>query len=122
MNQHQSTRARGRAAEARAAVYLRHQGLEVLACNVRCRVGELDLVCRDGATLVIVEVRQRTRQDFGGAVGSVTRHKQRRVVRATAYCWQRNRTWRTHALRFDVVALQTQGGTESIEWIKDAFR
>lgn len=122
MTEDPSTRERGLAAETRAAVYLQGCGLTILARNVRCRVGELDLVCLDGEVLVIVEVRQRGSVDFGGALASVTPHKQRKVVRAALYCWQRSRAWRDHPLRFDVVALQNQRGTECIEWIKDAFR
>ena len=117
-----STRERGLAAEARAATYLERCGLEILARNVRCRLGELDLVCLDGEVLVIVEVRQRVRAAFGGALGSVTPRKQRRVIRAASYCLQRSAAWRGHPWRFDVVALQNESGEESIEWIKDAFR
>ena len=117
-----STRERGLAAEARAAAFLERCGLEILSRNLRCRVGELDLVCLDGEILVIVEVRQRARVDFGGALGSVTARKQRRVVRAAAYCYQQTRAWRERVMRFDVVALQNDHGTESIEWIRDAFR
>ena len=53
--------ARGRHWEAVAAEYLEDHGLVVLARGYRCRLGELDLVCRDGRTLVIVEVRARSR-------------------------------------------------------------
>jgi len=122
MVQAENARERGLAAEARAAAYLQGRGLKILARNLRCRVGELDLVCLDGEVLVIVEVRHRARSDFGGAVGSVTPLKQRKVVRAASYCWQRRRAWHAHALRFDVVALQVADGAETIEWIKDAFR
>ena len=52
---------RGRLWESRAAAYLERHGLAVLAHGYRCRVGELDLVCRDDDQLVIVEVRARSR-------------------------------------------------------------
>lgn len=122
MTKPSSTRERGLAAETRAADYLRSRGLLILARNVHCRVGELDLVCLDGEILAIVEVRQRGSADYGGALASVTRRKQRKVVQAALYCWQRSREWRARTLRFDVVALQQYGATESIDWIKDAFR
>lgn len=115
--------AQGSAAESRAAAYLQIQGLIVIARNLRCRAGELDLVCLDGEVLVIVEVRQRTRLDFGGALASVTARKQRRIVRATQYHWQRRPGWRRRVLRFDVIGVQ--GGTDTVQeltWIKDAFR
>lgn len=116
-------RERGRAAEQRAAEHLQAQGLIVLARNLRCRAGELDLVCFDGAVLAVVEVRQRAGADFGGAQGSVTRRKQRKIVRAAQFFLQRQPRWRRYAMRFDVVALQgLPAGSHRIEWIKDAFR
>ncbi|HWJ33984.1 MAG TPA: YraN family protein [Steroidobacteraceae bacterium] len=118
-----STLQRGAAAEALAAEYLHTQGLSVIARNVRCKAGELDLVCLDGEVLVIVEVRQRGRADFGGALASVTWRKRRKLIRATQFQWQRQPEWRARALRFDVLALQGQpDGTHEITWIKDAFR
>jgi putative endonuclease len=114
---------RGAAAEALASEYLQAQGLIVIARNLRCRAGELDLVCLDGQVLVIIEVRQRSRADFGGALASVTWRKQRKVIRATQFYSQRQAEWRTRVLRFDVVALQgTPNAAQEITWIKDAFR
>jgi uncharacterized protein (TIGR00252 family) len=64
---HDTTTARGREAEALAARYLECCGLRVVERNFLVRGGEIDLICRDGKTLVFVEVRQRSRSDFGGA-------------------------------------------------------
>jgi putative endonuclease len=125
-----STRERGAEGEALAAAYLEHRGLTVIARNLACKAGELDLVCLHRDILVIVEVRLRARSDFGGALASVTRAKQRKLVRAAQYHWQRIPDWRTRRMRFDVIAIQ--GGSTSgplldirrpsICWIKDAFR
>ena len=118
-----STIDRGAAAEALAADYLTRRGLTLLARNLRCKSGELDLVCLDGAVLVIVEVRQRGRTDYGGAAASVTWRKQRKLIRATLYEWQRRPAWRGRILRFDVVAIERgPGGAPVLDWIKDAFR
>jgi putative endonuclease len=76
---------RGTASEELAAEYLHSRGLVVLSRNVRCRAGELDLVCLDGDVLAIVEVRQRAKSDFGGALASVTWRKQRKIIRATQF-------------------------------------
>ena len=95
----------------------------ILARNLRCRAGELDLVGLDDSVLAIVEVRQRERDDFGGACGSVSWHKQRKIIRATRYFWQRQSEWRAHAMRFDVIALEgLPRGVHRLVWIKDAFR
>ncbi len=113
----------GTVAETLAAEYLQRQGLCLLERNLRCRAGELDLVCLDGEVLVIVEVRRRARSDFGGAVASITWRKRRTLLRATRYFWQRRTAWQSRMLRFDVLALQGRpDGTLDVEWIKDAFR
>jgi len=119
-----SKAAEGAGAEARAAEFLEAHGLVILARNLRCRAGELDLVCLEGEVLVIVEVRHRAREDFGGAAASVTAHKQRKLIRATRFFWQRQRDWRARVLRFDVVALRpaAPGRAPEIEWLRDAFR
>jgi len=117
-----STVERGAAAEAWVADYLEAEGLTIIARNLRCAAGELDLVCLDGELLVIVEVRQRVRRDFGGSLASVTAHKQRKLIRATRFFWQRRPDWRDRILRFDVVGLTGPADSPQIEWIKDAFR
>lgn len=112
----------GAQAEALAARYLQARGLSVIARNLRCNAGELDLVCLDDDVLVIVEVRQRRRSDFGGALASVTWRKQRKLVRAAQFHWQRRSGWRARSMRFDVVALQgAPDAGQEITWIKDAF-
>jgi putative endonuclease len=113
----------GAAAEAAAAHYLQRQGLLVLARNLRCRAGELDLVCLDDRVIVIVEVRQRATSEFGGALASVTRRKQRKLIRATEFHRQRRPTWRACAFRFDVIAVRFRSdGTAEMNWVRDAFR
>jgi len=114
---------RGAAAEVLAADYLQAQGLRLCARNVRCKAGEIDLVCYDRGVLVMVEVRQRSRSDFGGALASVSEAKQRKFIRAARYAAQSHAGWRALPMRFDVVAIQgLPGGNHTLEWIKDAFR
>ena len=72
----------GARAEALAADYLAGHGLAVVARNFRTRFGEIDLIARDGDTLVFVEVRLRTRRTFGGAAASITAAKRARLVAA----------------------------------------
>lgn len=69
----------GAAAESLAAEFLEARGLVVVERNYRCRGGEIDLIARDGATLVFVEVRLRTSDAFGGARASITAAKRRRL-------------------------------------------
>jgi putative endonuclease len=114
---------RGAAAEALAAQYLQARGLKILARNLRCKAGELDLVCLDGRALAIVEVRQRGSVEFGGALASVTKPKQRKIIRAAQFFLLREKHWRNLSLRFDVLAIEgLPDGTHRIDWVKDAFR
>jgi putative endonuclease len=114
---------RGAAAEDLALQYLQVRGLKILARNLRCKAGELDLVCLDDGVLVIVEVRQRGSAEFGGALGSVTRNKQRKIIRAAQFYAQREKHWRNLPMRFDVLAIEgLPDGAHRVAWVKDAFR
>ena len=106
-----------------AAEYLQERGLKVIARNLRCKAGELDLVCRDGEVLAIVEVRQRRRADYGGALASVDASKQRKIIRAARFLLEQRADFSAMRLRFDVVAVQGRpDGAHHVCWIKDAFR
>jgi putative endonuclease len=115
--------AQGKCAEDLAAAHLVARGLTLLARNVRCKAGEIDLVCRDGPALVLIEVRQRVRSDFGGALASVAGRKRRKLIRAARFLLHTRPAWRRCVLRFDVVGIQGDPrGAHQIAWIKDAFR
>lgn len=105
----------GRNAEDESLAFLQLQGLKFVTRNFNCRFGEIDLIMMDGNTLVFVEVRKRKNRRFGGAAGSVTLAKQRRIIN-TAQCYlQRYRT--TPPCRFDVMAWD---GAQS-QWLKNAI-
>lgn len=112
----------GTEAEDTALRFLISQGLKLIARNYRCRGGEIDLVMLDGKTLVLVEVRLRTSERFGGAAASVDRRKQRRIILAARHLLTTRNDLRRYRARFDVIAVS--GGRRfpvDIEWIKDAF-
>lgn len=109
----------GNTAEDLACRYLEKQGLSLVERNYRCRVGELDLVMRDGDCLVFVEVRSRHRDHYGTPAETITWIKQRRLTRAAAYYLQKRRY--DAPCRFDVISI-TQTGTQTLEWIRDAFQ
>ncbi|MCB1823442.1 MAG: YraN family protein [Candidatus Competibacteraceae bacterium] len=112
--------AQGSAAEDLARRYLEARGLALVARNFRCRGGELDLIMRDGEYLVFVEVRSRRHTRYGTPAESVTRTKQRRLLRAAALYLQRQRL--DLPCRFDVVAILQADGEPRVEWIRDAFQ
>ena len=106
----------GREAESRAAEYLRAKGLKILERNWRCRFGEIDLVARDGPTLVFVEVRARASRTHGGAAGSISAAKRRRLTATANYYLSRCRS--DEPCRFDALLIEAEG---RIEWIRNAF-
>jgi putative endonuclease len=110
--------AAGARAEALAAEFLRGKGLAVVARNVRSRFGEIDLVCRDGATLVFVEVRFRRSAAFGGAAESITAAKRARLAAA---CESYLATLPSMpACRVDAVLVDGSGPAR-IEWLRDVL-
>jgi putative endonuclease len=113
---------RGQRAEVLAAQYLRAAGCEILQCNFRRRLGELDIVARAREVLVIAEVRTRSSRGYGGAAASVTRAKQRRITRAAQQLLQQRRDLAALPVRFDVIVVKDpEGPTAAIEWIQHAF-
>lgn len=113
-------RATGAHAEGIARRFLSAQGLELICENYRCRMGELDLVMREGDTLVIVEVRMRTHAHYGGAIASVDRFKQRRIVRAAEHLLLAHPRLSRLPVRFDIVTFEPHTA-KRIDWIRAAF-
>ena len=114
-----TTKQRGDAAEDAALAHLEAAGLQLVTRNYRTPGrggGEIDLVLRDPRddTLVFVEVRQRTAGTHGGAGGSITGAKQRRIIFAARHYLMGLRT--LPPCRFDVVLVE-----EGIEWLQGAF-
>lgn len=106
----------GDQAEHLAAQFLQRHGLTLVETNYRSRFGEIDLILRDGETLVFAEVRQRSRSDFGGAAASIDARKQQRlIITAQRYLGSLPRI---PPCRFDALLLDAAG---NIEWVKNAF-
>lgn len=112
----------GRIGEEIAAGYLQKIGYKIMHRNYSCRLGELDIVARDGQVLVIVEVRTRSSHSFGMAKESVGYKKQVKV-RQLAMHYIKWSGYDDVPVRFDVLALKLDSNKrlESIEHIKNAF-
>jgi putative endonuclease len=110
----------GKIGEDLACAELVRQGYEIVARRYRDRGGELDIIARDGATLVFIEVKLREGRDFGDAAEAVTRRKQRRIAALA-----RDFIVRHHLpecpCRFDVVAIHLGEGAPAIEVYQNAF-
>ena len=112
---------RGKWAESVAQSYLRAKGFETLNENYRCRHGELDLVMRDGSTIVFVEVRYRKSSRYGSSAESITTAKQQRLIATARHYLQHTQLREGIPCRFDVVAISNDPKNFEIDWIKDAF-
>lgn len=110
--------------ESRAAAFLQDNGLEILARNFLCKVGELDLVCSQDRELIFVEVRYRSHQSYGGALESITRNKQRKLIRAAQVYLQRHPVYQNWPCRFDVIAFTPAAAgcnEDHVQWLPNAF-
>jgi putative endonuclease len=111
----------GLAGEAAALAYLENAGLQLVVRNFRCKAGEIDLVMLESSTLVLVEVRYRGSDQFGGAAASVTWQKQRRLATAAEYLLRARQDLRRYPARFDVVAISPDADGRKVDWIRAAF-
>jgi len=122
----------GNNAEELACHYLKQQGLKIVERNYRTQRGEIDIIVRDGDTLVFVEVRLRSNPGFGGAAQSIDTRKQARLIKAAQHYLLTKGLTDAQPCRFDAVCLsgiqkQTPSNdsppnNDSLEWIRDAFR
>ncbi len=108
----------GRQGEQLAAGFLADAGLEILGRNWRCEHGEIDIVCRDGQTLVICEVKTRSGVRFGSPVEAITRQKAARL-RRLAIAWLTAHSLFFEEIRIDAVGvLRGPDGKFSIEHVR----
>lgn len=105
-----------------ACEHLQQQGLKLMTGNFSIKAGEVDLIMKDGETLVFVEVRYRRYQQWGGAEESVTRTKQDRICKAAAAYLKMHKLTNRCYCRFDVVAINGSLTPPPINWIKNAFQ
>jgi putative endonuclease len=113
------TQEAGSQCEEAALRYLLDQGLKYVGKNYRCRVGEIDLIMRDGQYFVFVEVRARMSNQYGGGLGSITKAKRGKILKATMHYLLVHQLQDKFPVRFDVVSIDGPEG--HVSWIKDAF-
>ena len=108
---------RGRQAERHARDFLNRRKLQLITENYRTCQGEIDLIMRDGNTLVFIEVRYRHNHAYGNALESVNRDKQRKIIRTAHAFLQTHR--HDGEIRFDVITFD--GAMTTPKWVKNAF-
>lgn len=107
----------GTAYEKQAGAYLEKCGYKVVAYNFRCRMGEIDIIARDGEYLVFIEVKYRKDEARGNPLEFVDRRKQRIISKVASYYCMTHGYGETTACRFDVVAICG----EKVSLVKNAF-
>ncbi len=110
----------GKTGEDLACVELEKRGYAIVARRYRQRSGEIDIVARDGPTLVFVEVKTRESHEFGDAAEAVTPFKRRRITQLALDYMTRHRL-ADCPCRFDVVSIHFDAGAPTIELFQNAF-
>ncbi|MBI5560546.1 MAG: YraN family protein [Deltaproteobacteria bacterium] len=112
----------GMAGEEEAVGVLKKKGFKVMERNLRNRFGEIDIIAKDGGTVVFVEVKTRTNLSFGLPKDSLDARKKRHMVAASLDYLSRNPALRECPVRFDCVGIEfSEGGGFSVEHIENAF-
>lgn len=114
-------RAIGDVFEQRACAELERAGLKLLAHGYSTRFGELDLVMRDGNTIVFVEVRYRKHASHGDAAESVTKSKRAKLIKAAELWLAENPKNSNSSCRFDVVTYDGPLENARASWLRCAF-
>ena len=109
----------GQISEDRAAAYLMARGYTIRDRNWRLGHKEIDIVAQKDGTLVIVEVKARRNEHYGTAIEAVTDDKIHKTVQAANAYVRYHRINLT--VRFDIIAITGEPGSQSIEHIEDAF-
>jgi len=116
----------GKAAEAAAESFLQQRGLKTLQRNFHCRMGEIDLVMRDGDCLVFTEVRFRRPGQHGSGADSITQAKRHKLVMAAGFYLRSKKISSHQYCRFDVVSVSECANTArqayEFNWIRNAFQ
>ena len=123
MESHQNRRlSLGRSGEDAAVAYLERNRCRILARGFRALHGEIDIIARDGETLVFIEVKTRAGGEFGPPEEAVTGAKQRRIRRMAEAFLSKFRIGPDTPCRFDVLSVHVGAdGIPEIRRVKDAF-
>lgn len=113
-----STREKGSIGEEAARRYLEEQGLTILETNFHARPGEIDIIAREGAEIVFVEVKTASGDTFGNPLGWVPRWKQNRII-LTSLIYLKKKGLADAPMRFDVITVNRD---RKVHHVRDAFR
>ncbi|MGN0383332.1 MAG: YraN family protein [Eubacterium sp.] len=100
-----------------AVDYLLNKGYNIIACNFRCRIGEIDIIACDNNYIVFIEVKYRKDGHMGEPGEAVDAHKQNKIFKVAQFYLIKNRLGMDTPCRFDVILIKGN----KIEHIKNAF-
>ncbi|WP_243111936.1 YraN family protein [Butyrivibrio sp. CB08] len=104
-----------------ACNYLKEHGCRILERNFRCKLGEIDIIARDGPYLCFIEVKYRKDNSFGAPQEAVNYSKRRRISSVSRFYLYSKKISFDSPIRYDVIAVCASEGMLTFEWIKNAF-
>ena len=107
--------------EQRARQLIVSRGATVIARNYTSRFGKIDLIVLDRDRLAFIEVRYRSRSNFGSALASVSTVKQQKVLMTAQMLLASHEDYCNGYCRFDIIAFDAPRGSVSAQWLKGAF-
>lgn len=110
----------GDACEDEASKFLKKNGYKIIERNFRCRSGEIDIIAKEGKTVVFVEVKARNSATKGDPASAVTARKQKSITRAALH-YLKTKSIYDQKVRFDVIAINESDPDSRIRLIKNAF-
>lgn len=111
----------GEAGEKYAEHYLRQCGYRIIACNFRCRRGEIDIIAERGGILCFVEVKTRRGRAYGLPAEAVNHRKRARIRIAAEYYLLCHPEYRNYSFRMDIMELLIVDGRVWIRYLENAF-
>ena len=109
----------GEKGEGVAVKFLRKRGYKIIVQNFKTRIGEIDIIARDGETLAFIEVKTRESIEYGRPFEAVNRFKKKKIVNVALLYLKRFKE--IPPCRFDVVSIYYENGRPEVELITDAF-
>ena len=110
----------GKTGESLACEYLRANKIKVLHKNYKNKIGEIDIIAKEGDTVAFIEVKTRSSYIFGTPAEAVNYRKRQKIIK-TALKWMTDKNYEDD-IRFDVIeVLINETGAPDINYIKNAF-
>ena len=111
----------GKHAENVAVNYLRKQKVNIIERNFLCRLGEIDIIGSHNQEIIFFEVRYRSNDSHGSAAQSITKLKQKKIIKTAQYWLTQNKTKQSHAMRFDAILFDQKINYQHLTWLKAVF-